>query len=148
MPADRVDRQAGEAMLRCLHEHVKGVEPVGRIADLIHPQARMRLLVSFGATLRGRQAVLEALQTGRQAALYHAEVRRFEWLDDHTVLTFGRARYALQQGGHAEGSVVWLDEFRHGLVWSVQVFMHEQGARRAYKQRRKQRGGREPPPTN
>ena len=92
----------------------------------------MRLLVSFNRLLKGRAAVLEALERGRQATIFRAHVERFEWLDDQTSLTFARARYALEQGGHAEGRIVWLDEIRDGLIWRVRSFKQEADARRAY----------------
>jgi hypothetical protein len=121
-----------ERMLRSMHEH-EGGAPIGKeIATSIHPKAEMRLLVSFGEPLRGRAAVIRALERGRQAAIYRARVERFEWLDEQTSLTSARARYALEQGGFAEGSVFWLDELREGLIWRVQVFKQEAEARRAY----------------
>ena len=120
-----------ESMLRTMHEH-EGRAPAAEIADVIHPDCQMRLLVSFGTLLRGREAVLEALEEGRQAAIFRADVDRFEWLDETTVLAFARARYALEKGGHAEGRVVWLDQFRDGLIWRVQAFRQEDDARRAY----------------
>jgi hypothetical protein len=125
------DRAALEARLRAMHEH-EGGTPAGPIAASIHPQAKMRLLVSFGRLLRGREAVVAALESGRQAAIFRARVERFEWLDDSAVLSFARARYALEQGGYAEGRVVWLDQFRDGLIWHVQVFRQEAEARKAY----------------
>jgi hypothetical protein len=118
-------------MLRAMHEH-EGGAPLGDVADLIHPEAEMRLLVSFNRPLRGRDAVVEALERGRQAAIYRAQVERFEWLDDETVLTSARARYALEQGGFAEGRVFWLDEFRDGKIWRVRNFRQETDARAAY----------------
>jgi hypothetical protein len=118
-------------MLRAMHEH-EGGAPLGDVADLIHPEAEMRLLVSFNRPLRGRDAVVEALERGRQAAIYRAQVERFEWLDDETVLTSARARYALEQGGFAEGRVFWLDEFRDGKIWRVRNFRQEADALAAY----------------
>jgi len=126
-----VDRATLESRLRGMHEH-EGRAPVEEIASFIHHECRMRLLVSFGRLLRGRHAVLEALAEGREAAIYDARLERFEWLDETTVLSFGRARYALEQGGYAEGRVVWLDQFRDGLIWSIQAFMREDDARREY----------------
>jgi ketosteroid isomerase-like protein len=123
-------------MLRAMHEHVRGAEPVERLAELIHPDAEMRLLVSFGAVLHGREAVFDALERGREATVYQARVHAFEWLDDQTVLSFARARYALQGGGHAESNVCWLDQLRDGLIWRVQAFTNEHEARRAYADRR------------
>jgi hypothetical protein len=76
--------------------------------------------------------VIEALERGRQASIYRAQVERFEWLDDETVLTSARARYALEQGGFAEGRVFWLDELRDGKIWRVRNFKQEAEARAAY----------------
>jgi hypothetical protein len=126
-----VDRETAEAMLRAMHEHPGG-SSTADISDLIHPDAEMRLLVSFNRVLNGRAAVVEALEHGRQAAIFRAHVERFEWLDEETSLTFARARYALEQGGYAEGRVVWLDEIRDGLIWRVRNFKHEADARQAY----------------
>ena len=126
-----VDRETAEAMLRAMHEYRAG-SPVRDLAPSIHPEAEMRLFVSFNRVLRGRDAVIEALERGRQAAIFRAEVERFEWLDDQSTLTFARARYALEQGGFAEGRVVWLDELRDGLIWRVRNFKQEAAARRAY----------------
>lgn len=131
-----VDRTTVESWLREMHEH-EARAPVGEIASYIHPECRMRLLVSFGRLLRGRDAVLAAIAEGREAAIYRAHLERFEWLDDTTVLSFGRARYALEQGGFAEGRVVWLDQVRDGLIWSIQAFTREADARRAYAAMRK-----------
>jgi hypothetical protein len=62
------NRSAEEAMVRAMHEHIKAAEPIDPIAETIHPDAEMRLLVSFGKPLHGRAAVVEALDRGRQAA--------------------------------------------------------------------------------
>jgi ketosteroid isomerase-like protein len=130
-PSRSVDRKTAETMLRAMHEHTGG-SPTADILDFIHPDAEMRLLVSFNRLVSGRDAVVEALEHGRQAAIFRAHVERFEWLDDQTSLTFARARYALEQGGYAEGRVVWLDEIRDGKIWRVRNFTHEADARRAY----------------
>jgi hypothetical protein len=127
-----VDRSAAEAMLRTMHEHEQSKDSIGAIAQLIHPDAEMNLLVSFGKPLRGRVAVVQALEKGRQAAIYMARVSRFEWLDEQTALSFADARYALEQGGFAQGHVVWLDELRDGMIWRVRVFRSEKSARQAY----------------
>jgi hypothetical protein len=130
--------QRAEAMLRAMHERTSE-ESLDEISAFIHPDAEMRLLVSFGEPLRGLDEVLDALEKGREAKIYRARVTRFEWLDDRTVLTFAFARYALEGGGFAEGNVVWLDELRDGLIASVTVFRHEAAARRAYEERVEER---------
>jgi hypothetical protein len=123
-----------ESMLRALHEHSSD-ESMNEIATFIHPEAEMRLLVSFGEPLHGRAAIVSALEKGREAAIYRARVHRFEWLDDRTVLSFAFARYALEGGGFAEGNVCWLDEIEDGLISRVTVFRAEGEARRAYEER-------------
>lgn len=114
-----------------MHEH-EGSGSAETVAPLIHPECSMRLFVSFGKLLRGRDAVIAALEGGRQAAIFRARVDRFEWLDENTVLSFARARYALESGGFSEGRVVWLDQIRDGLIWRVRAFKREGDARRAY----------------
>ena len=126
-----IQRARAEAMLRCLHEHNRSDGPE-RTASLIHPDAVMNLLVSHGETLRGPTAVLAALSRGREAEVFLARVDRFEWLDRDTSLTFGQARYAIQKSGIAQGKVVWLDQFRDGLIWRVRFFKTEKAARDTY----------------
>ncbi len=133
------DRGA-EERLRALHEHSTD-ESIDEIATFIHPEAEMRLLVSFGQPLHGRAAIVSALEKGREAAFYRARVHRFEWLDANTLLTFAFARYALEGGGFAEGNVYWLDELRDGLIWHVTAFRSETEARRAYEDRVEERAG-------
>jgi hypothetical protein len=125
------DRPTAEAMLRAMHDHSID-EEISQVAALIHEHAEMRLLVSHGGLLSGRAAIVAALETGWEAATFRAHVDRFEWLDEHTALSFARARYALGGGGLAEGKVVWLDELRDGLIWRVQVFKNEADALHAY----------------
>ena len=133
-------------MLRALHEHKRDNVPADQLAPMIHPQAEMRLVIAFGATLQGRDTIVDALRSARRnASLYDARVRRFEWLDETTVLTFGQGRYALEGGGYAEGRLYWLDEFLDGLIYRAQVFMQEAGARRAYEERFEERTGHSRP---
>jgi len=136
-------QRLAEHALRAMHHHAVD-EPIESIAYLIHPQAEMRLLVSHGRPLHGREAILAALQKGREAQLFEARVISFEWLDDSTSLTMAHARYALEQGGQAEGRVWWLDELRECMIWRVQVFKNEASARRAYAQSVEERAS-EPP---
>jgi len=122
-------------MVRLLVEHVRGVlgkESTAGIREVIHPHAEMRLLVSFGRLLGGRAAIVEALEQGCAAVAFRAHVRGFDWLDDVTVLSFGHARYLLEDGEVVEGDVCWQTEFREGLLWRVHAFDSEADARRSY----------------
>src|SRR5690242_2117745 len=86
------DRPAAESMLRALHEHSVD-DPIERVRPLIHPDAEMRLLVSYGELVCGRDAIADALEHGPEAATFRARVEGFEWLDQSTSLTTGQARY-------------------------------------------------------
>jgi hypothetical protein len=137
--SDQLDRAAAEGMLRALLEHVThvmGDRSTGGIRAAIHPDAQMRLLVSFGKPLRGRRAVVDALERGRPAVVFRARIVRFDWLDEVTALSFGEARYVLEEGDVVESDVCWLSEFRDGLIFRVEAFTTEVAARRAYEQAR------------
>ncbi|HEX3456115.1 MAG TPA: hypothetical protein VHS03_15950 [Gaiellaceae bacterium] len=111
---------------------VMGNQANSDVRPLIHPQAEMRLLVSLGRPLRGRARVVDALESGRSAVLFRAGDIAFEWLDMTSVLGFGHARYAREDGEIVERDVCWLCEFKDGLVWRVQAFDTEKAARQAY----------------
>jgi hypothetical protein len=131
------DKARKEEMLRVLYEHamhVMGGQPAASVRELIHPDAEMRLFVSFRKPIHGRAAVVRALEAGLGAVVFRGNVSRIEWLDDDTSLTCGHARYALEQGGSTEGNAYWLGEFRDGLIWRVDAFETEQAARRAYEE--------------
>jgi hypothetical protein len=127
-------QRGAEAVLRAVHEHSVD-EPIERIASLIHPEAEMRLLVSYGQVVRGRPEITRALQHGRAAETFRAKVEQFQWLDESTSLTSAQARYPLASGGFAEGKVYWLDEIRAGMIWRIHVFKTEEAAREAYEAR-------------
>ena len=128
------DRQPAEVALRTLHEHTSS-EGSDTISELIHENAEMRLLVSHGELLQGRDAILEALAAGWEAETFVALVENFEWLDETTSLTSAYARYARQGGGLVDGRVYWLDEMRGAKIWRVEVFRSEAEARKAYDDR-------------
>jgi ketosteroid isomerase-like protein len=139
MSQERLDRPEAERMMRLLHEHRRGGGGSDLVA-VIHPDAEMQLLITYGTVLHGGATIIRALESARRnAELYDATVRRFEWLDERTALVFGHARYALPGGGHAEGRVYWLDEFRDGRISRSHVYVREAGARRAYEQGFKER---------
>jgi hypothetical protein len=126
--------QDREEVLRAFHEW--SAETATVVARLIHPQAVMQLLVSFGEPIRGRAAVLEALDSD-SAAIFRAHVEAFEWLDEQTSLTTAHARYPLRGRGFAEGRVFWLDELRDGLIWRVRVYQQKDDARNAFHSERR-----------
>ena len=136
------DRVVWEGMVRLLVEHVRdvlGEESTAGTREVIHPYAEMRLLGSFRKLLRGRAAIVDALEQGRAAVVFRAHIRGFDWLDDMTVVCFGHARYLLEDGEVVEGDVCWLTEFRDGLLWRMRAFDSEAGVRRSYRRRRRER---------
>jgi len=138
MPAanNPLGRDRAETILRLMHE-LSVDDPTECVARFIHPEAEMRLLVSYGEPIVGREAIVVALCQGREAETFSADVEGFEWLDPETALTTAHARYALRNGGHGQGRIYWIDQLRDGMVWRVSVFKSEQGARRHYAESRR-----------
>ena len=93
----------------------------------------MSLVMTHFRTVRGRDAILEALYLRRESMLNSAGVERFEWLDRNSVLARGQARYAAEESGIVQSTIWWLDEFRDGRLWRVQAFKDEESARQAYR---------------
>jgi len=122
-----------EIAARRFHEHQID-EPLERIAELISEDAEMRLLVAHLRLLRGKHAIMGALEEGREAEMYSAKVEWCEPLDDETLLVAGHARYATENGGVGHSAVWWLDRFRDGLLWRAEAFLSEAEARAAYKE--------------
>jgi hypothetical protein len=124
-------RSAREDLVRVFHES-RWHERAMLVASLVHEQAEMRLLATGGEVVRGRAEISRVLSEGRPAEVFEAHVTGLEWLDPNTVLVFGRARFALEGGGFGDNQVVWLDRFRDGMLWRVDVFFDEQQARRRH----------------
>jgi hypothetical protein len=120
-----------ETVARRFHEH-QTQDPLSYLAELVHEDAEMTLLINHLQPLRGRQAIMAALERGREADYHRAHIERDEWLDDSVLFLSGQARYAHQDGGISNSRVWWLDEFRDGLLWRVRAFMTEAEARAAY----------------
>ena len=119
-----------ESISRRFHERQLQA-PIETMAELIHEDAQMSLVVSDLEPLHGRDQVLARLSRAREAMIYSATVDRCELLDDAALLLRGQARYAMDQGiGHS--TVYWVDEFRDGLLWRVRAFWSETEARKAY----------------
>jgi hypothetical protein len=116
---------------RRFHEHQID-ESLERIAELISEDAEMTLLVAHLRPLRGKHAIMAALEEGREAEMYAAKVDRCELLDEETVLVAGHARYAVEKGGVGHSAVWWLDRFRDGRLWRAEAFFSEAEARAAY----------------
>jgi hypothetical protein len=124
-------RNVMETVARRFHEH-QTQDPLSYLAELVHEDAEMTLLINHLQPLRGRQAIMAALERGREADYHRAHIERDEWLDDSVLFLSGQARYAHQDGGISNSRVWWLDEFRDGLLWRVRAFMTEAEARAAY----------------
>ena len=120
-----------EAAARRFHEH-QTQDPLSHLADLVHDDADMTLLINHLQPIHGREAIVAALERGREADYHRAHIERIEWLDDNVLFLSGQARYAHQDGGIANSRIWWLDEFRDGRLWRVRAFMTEAEARVAY----------------
>jgi hypothetical protein len=119
-----------EELARTFHERQLD-EPLERLAELIHEDAEMALVVNEFRPVRGRDRIIESLSDARHRMIYSATVDGCESLDAATVLLRGRARYALERG-LSTSTVYWLDIFRDGLLWRVTAFRTEDEATAAY----------------
>jgi hypothetical protein len=92
----------------------------------------MSLVMTHFRTVRGRDAIIEALYRRRESLLYSARVERSDWLDDQTLLVRGQVRYAAEESGIIQSTIYWIDEFRDGLLWRARAFKDEASARSAH----------------
>jgi len=119
-----------EALARLFHES-DDTAVRDHLAELIHEDAEMTLVMTHFRPVHGRPAILDALYEKRESVLYDATVEGCEWLDAHTLFVRGQARYAAEQRGVAQTTIWWIDEFRDGLLWRVRAFTNEAAARDA-----------------
>jgi hypothetical protein len=119
-----------EAIARRFHERQLEDAPE-RIAELIHSEAQMALVVNDFRSVRGRDQIVAELSAARKRMIYSARVERCEKVDESTLLLRGQARYAVDRG-LTHSTVCWLDIFRDGLLWRVHAFRTEAQARAAY----------------
>jgi hypothetical protein len=119
-----------EAIARRFHERQLEELP-GRLAELIHEEAEMALVVNDFRPVRGRDRIIASLADARHRMIYSAEIERCEALDPTTLLLRGQARYAAERG-LSHSTVYWLDSFRDGLLWRVGAFRNQAVARAAY----------------
>jgi hypothetical protein len=119
-----------EAIARRFHERQLEDSPE-RIAELIHPEAEMALVVNDFRSVRGRDQIVAELSEARERMIYSAVVERCEKVDESTLLLRGQARYAVDRG-LTHSTVCWLDIFRDELLWRVHAFRTEAQARAAY----------------
>jgi hypothetical protein len=119
-----------EAIGRRFHERQLEDSPE-QIAEWIHPEAEMALVVNDFASVRGRDQIVAVLSEARHRMIYSAEVEWCENVDKSTLLLRGQARYAVDRG-LTHSTVCWLDIFRDELLWRMHAFRTEAQARAAY----------------
>lgn len=89
---------------------------VAALEELIHPDAVLEMAMARGEVVRGRRRVLAAL---RQAwkRVHALSISELHELSGDAVIIVGRSRHPLPGGGHADMGVVWLCEYREGMLW-------------------------------
>ena len=89
---------------------------VAALETLIHPDAVLEMAMARGEVVRGRRRVLATL---RQAwkRVHALSISELHELSDDAVIVVGRSRHPLPGGGHADVGVVWLCEYRDGMLW-------------------------------
>lgn len=95
-------------------------DPVA-LQDLIHPEAALEMAMARGRSIHGRDEVLATL-AGAWQSVYSLSVGEVHPLTDDAVIVEGRSRYPVEAGGFADVGLVWLCEFRDGLLWHQRLF--------------------------
>jgi ketosteroid isomerase-like protein len=99
--------------------------------ELIHPQAVLEMAMARGESVRGRAAVLATLRDAWQR-VHSLSIGGLHPLSDEAVIVEGRSRYPLEGGGFADAGLVWLCEFRDGMLCRQRLFSSVEDARAAW----------------
>jgi hypothetical protein len=99
--------------------------------DLIHPEAALEMAMARGESVRGRDDVLATLREAWER-VHSLRIGQLHALSVDAVIVEGRSRYPLEGGGFADTGLVWLCEFRNGMLWRQRLFSSVQDARTAW----------------
>jgi hypothetical protein len=116
-----------QEVARRFHESYEDADP-GWLSETIHEDAEMTLVMTHFRSIRGKEAILEALFRPRESLFYSAHVDAVEWIAEQTLLVRGDVRHAVEYASTANSRIWWVDEFRDGLLWRVTAFRNESEA--------------------
>jgi ketosteroid isomerase-like protein len=100
------------------------------LEQLIHPDAVLEMAMARGDLVQGRSAVLETLRSAWQS-IHTLRIDELHPVSDEAVIIVGRSRYPTSGGGFADSGLVWLCEYRDGMLWRQRLFTRLDDARAA-----------------
>lgn len=106
-------------------------EDAATLHDLIHPDAQLEMAMARGELVNGRDAVLTMLRAAWKR-VHSLSISELHQLSADAVIIEGRSRYPLEGGGFADAGLVWLCEYRGGMLWRQRLFNSVNDARTAW----------------
>lgn len=101
------------------------------LAELVHPDAEIHMLLLGDELARGPSELREALEP-RESVVHHPTMTRVETVSDEAAIMVGRIQYADARGGLTDREAAWLSVLREGRIWRTWVFASADEARSAY----------------
>lgn len=111
-PAEQLIRSVWSAIDR---------QDASALHDLIDPEAMLEMAMARGEAIRGRDAVLATLAEAWRH-VHSLSIAELHPLTDDAVIVEGRSRYPVETGGFADTGLVWLCEFRDGMLRRQRLF--------------------------
>jgi ketosteroid isomerase-like protein len=121
--------QAGQVVAAAMAAFERG--DLDGLADLVHPQAEIQMLLLGEDVARGPQELREALEP-RGSVVHHPTMTHVEAVSDDAAIMVGRIQYTDARGGLTDREAAWLTVLRDGRVWRTWVFASADEARSAY----------------
>jgi ketosteroid isomerase-like protein len=91
------------------------------VMSLTHPDARLEMAMATGQLIEGREAVVEILKLAWERD-HRLQIDELVPLDDHSVIIVGRSRYPRPNGGFGDSPLVWLCEYKDGMIVRQRLF--------------------------
>ena len=100
------------------------------LAELVHPEAEIQMLLLGGDVARGPEGLREAL--AQVTVVHQPTVTAIESIGDDAALMIGRLQYTDTRGGLSDHPAVWLSVLRDGKLWRSLTFGSVEEARAGY----------------
>lgn len=101
------------------------------LAELVHPEAELQMLLLGDDPARGPDGLRDALRP-RGDVVHRPTVTHIESISDDAAIMAGRIQYTDTRGGLTDREAVWLTVLREGRLWRTRVFASADEARAAY----------------
>jgi ketosteroid isomerase-like protein len=120
---------AGQVVAAAMAAYERG--DLARLAELVHPEAEIQMLLLGEGPARGPNELREALER-RKGVVHHPTMTHIEAISDDAAVMVGRIQYTDTRGGLTDREAAWLTVLREGRLWRTWVFASVDEARSAY----------------